>query len=115
MVIARGDVVWVDFGAPRGSEPAKIRPSLVIHDDWLNESGVATIVLIPFTSQVRLQAFPGNVFIPAAASGLDKDAVAVVPQIGPVSRESIEPHPVGHLPGYLMAEVSAAVRLLLAV
>ncbi|CCE74729.1 type II toxin-antitoxin system PemK/MazF family toxin [Clavibacter nebraskensis] len=114
-MISRGDVVWVDVGAPRGSEPAKIRPALVIQDDWINESGVATIVIIPFTSQVRLQVFPGNVFIPAAASGLGKDSVAVVPQIGPVSREFIEPYPVGHLPGYLMAEVSAAVRLLLAV
>jgi mRNA interferase MazF len=55
------------------------------------------------------------VFIPAAASGLGKDSVAVIPQLGPVSREFIEPYPVGHLPGYLMAEVSAAVRLLLAV
>jgi mRNA interferase MazF len=107
--------VWVDFGAPRGSEPAKIRPSLVIQDDWLTESANATIVLIPFTSQVRLQVFPGNVFIPAAASGLGKDSVAVIPQLGPVSREFIDPYPVGHLPGYLMAEVSAAVRLLLAV
>ncbi|WP_254654418.1 type II toxin-antitoxin system PemK/MazF family toxin [Clavibacter tessellarius] len=115
MVISRGDVVWVDFGAPRGSEPAKIRPSLVIQDDWLTESANATIVLIPFTSQVRLQVFPGNVFIPAAASGLGKDSVAVIPQLGPVSREFIDPYPVGHLPGYIMAEVSAAVRLLLAV
>jgi mRNA interferase MazF len=41
--------------------------------------------------------------------------VAVVSRIGPVSREFIEPYPVGRLPGYLMAEVSAAVRLLLAV
>lgn len=107
--------MWVDFGAPRGSEPAKIRPSLVIQDDWLTESANATIVLIPFTSQVRLQVFPGNVFIPAAASGLGKDSVAVIPQLGPVSREFIDPSPAGHLPGYLMAEVSAAVRLLLAV
>ncbi len=107
--------MWVDFGAPRGSEPAKIRPSLVIQDDWLTESANATIVLIPFTSQVRLQVFPGNVFIPAAASGLGKDSVAVIPQLGPVGREFIDPYPVGHLPGYLMAEVSAAVRLLLAV
>lgn len=107
--------MWVDFGAPRGSEPAKIRPSLVIQDDWLTESANATIVLIPFTSQVRLQVFPGNVFIPAATSGLGKDSVAVIPQLGPVSREFIDPYPVGHLPGYLMAEVSAAVRLLLAV
>ncbi|KZC96494.1 transcription elongation factor GreAB [Clavibacter tessellarius] len=114
-MISRGDVVWVDFGAPRGSEPAKIRPSLVIQDDWLTESANATIVLIPFTSQVRLQVFPGNVFIPAAASGLGKDSVAVIPQLGPVSREFIDPYPVGHLPGYIMAEVSAAVRLLLAV
>lgn len=36
----------------------------------------------------------GNVLIPVDASGLGKESVAVVSQVGPVSRESREAHPV---------------------
>lgn len=35
MVISHGDVVWVDLGVPRGSEPARIRPAVVMQEDWL--------------------------------------------------------------------------------
>lgn len=111
MVIARGDVVWVDFGQPRGSEPAKVRPALVLQEDWLLATEINTVIVVPLTSNLRLEAFPGNALIPEAASGLDKDSVAVVSQIGPVSREFLDPHPVGHVPEYLLAKVADGVRL----
>lgn len=110
-MISRGDVVWVDFGSPRGSEPAKIRPAIVLQADWLNASDVSTVLVVPLTSNVRLKLFPGNVLIPAETSGLERDSIAVVSQFGPVSREFIDPYPAGHLPGYLMTEVATGVRL----
>jgi mRNA interferase MazF len=113
VVIRRGDVVWVDFGAPRGSEPAKIRPALVVQDDWLLASQIKTVSVVPLTSNTALDAFPGNVLVPAAASGLEKDSVAVVSQIGPVSREFVDPFPAGRLPAYLVARVDDGVRLVL--
>lgn len=111
MVIARGDVVWVDFGEPRGSEPAKVRPTVVFQDDWLLATSINTILVIPLTSNLAQEAFPGNVLIPAIASGLDKDSVALVTQLGPVSREYIQPFAAGHLPPYLLNELSAGVHL----
>jgi mRNA interferase MazF len=115
VVIARGDVVWVDFGAPRGSEPAMVRPAVVVQEDWLNASRIATVVIVPLTSDLRLGLFPGNVVVPAAASGLERDSVAVVSQVGPVSRESLEPYPVGHLPGHALSEIATGIRLVLGV
>jgi mRNA interferase MazF len=115
MVIARGDVVWVDFGSPRGSEPAKVRPSVVMQADWLNASDIATVVMVPLTSNLRLHVFPGNVLVPATATGLDRDSVAIVSQVGPVSREFVEPYPVGTLPAYILSAITAGVRLTLAV
>ena len=115
MVIARGDVVWVDFGAPRGSEPAMIRPAVVVQDDWLTASDIATVVIVPLTSNLRLGVFPGNVVIPAVASGLERDSVAVVSQVGPVSREFLEPYPVGHLPRHALREIATGIRLVLGV
>lgn len=83
MVIAHGDVVWVDFGVPRGSEPAKVRPAVVMQEDWLPAANIATVLVVPLTSNVALEAFPGHVLVHREASTLDRDSVAVVSQWGP--------------------------------
>jgi mRNA interferase MazF len=111
VVIARGDVVWVDFGSPRGSEPAKIRPSVVMQEYWLLASNISTVLVVPLTSNTGLEGFPGNVLVAVEASGLEKDSVAIVSQLGPVSREFIDPYPAGHLPAYVLNKVSAGIRL----
>lgn len=110
-MIARGDIVWVDFGQPRGSEPAKIRPAVVFQDDWLLATSINTVLVIPLTSNLAQEAFPGNVPIPTVASGLERDSVALVTQLGPVSREYLQPFSIGHLPPYLLNELDAGVRL----
>jgi len=115
VVPARGDITWVDFGEPRGSEPAKRRPAIVIQDDWLLATRINTVLVVPLTSNTALDAFPGNVLIAAEASGLDRDSVANVSQVGPVSREFLDPFPVGRVPAYLMRQVSDGVRLALGV
>ncbi|MGO1582193.1 MAG: type II toxin-antitoxin system PemK/MazF family toxin [Actinomycetaceae bacterium] len=114
-MISHGDVVWVDFGSPRGSEPAKRRPAVVIQEDWLLASRIATVLVAPLTSNVALEAFPGNVLVPVEASGLDKDSVAVVSQVGPVSREFLDPHPVGHVPSYVLSKIADGIRLVMGI
>lgn len=110
-MIRRGDIVWVDFGVPRGSESAKVRPALVLEADYVLESTLNTVLLVPLTSNVRHQRFPGNVLVPRAASELESDSVALVTQLGPVSREFIDPFPVSSLPKYLLRQVEDGVRL----
>ena len=111
MVIAHGDIVWIDFGAPRESEPAKIRPAVVMQEDWLLATEIATALVVPLTSNLALAAFPGNVLVPADFSALSKDSVAVVSQLGPVSREFLDPYPAGHLPGYVLSKIADGIRL----
>lgn len=110
-MIAHGDVVWVDFGSPRGSDPAKRRPAVVLQEDWLLATAIATVLVVPLTSNVALEAFPGNVLVPVDASGLDRDSVAVVSQLGPVSREFVDPFPVGRVPAYVLSKIADGVRL----
>ena len=114
-MISHGDVVWVDFGSPRGSEPAKRRPAVVMQEDWLLATQIATVLVVPLTSNVALEAFPGNVLVPVDASGLGRDSVAVVSQVGPVSREFLEPHPVGHVPSYVLSKVADGIRLVMGI
>ncbi|WP_335589196.1 type II toxin-antitoxin system PemK/MazF family toxin [Frondihabitans sp. 762G35] len=101
----------VDFGSPRGSEPAKIRPAVVTQENWLLATDIGTVLVVPLTSNTALEGFPGNVLVPAAVSGLAKDSVAVVSQIGPVSRRFVDPYPAGHLAAFTLARIAAGVRL----
>lgn len=102
-MIRRGAVVWVNFGSPRGLEPAKTRPAIVLQDNWLNDSAINSVIVIPLTSNISHQRFPGNVFISSAASVLERDSVALVTQVGAVSKEFLEPHAVSELPRFLFS------------
>ena len=114
-MISHGDVVWLDFGSPRGSEPAKRRPAVVMQEQWLLATEIATVLVVPLTSNTALEAFPGNVLVPVDASGLGQDSVAVVSQVGPVSREFVEPYPVGRVPSYVLSKIAEGLRLVLGI
>ncbi len=108
-MIRRGEVCWVDFGQPRGSAPAKRRPAVVVQSDQYNKSRIATIVVLPITSNTALARHPGNVFLPALASGLPKDSVVNVSQPMTVDRADVDSTAV-ILPDNLVDAVDAGLR-----
>ncbi|MFL6262684.1 MAG: type II toxin-antitoxin system PemK/MazF family toxin [Thermoanaerobaculia bacterium] len=69
LVIRQGEVYWLQFGAPEGSEPAGRRPALVVQDDRFNRSAISTIVVAAVTSNLRLAAMPGNVRLRRGEAG----------------------------------------------
>lgn len=96
-MITRGDVWWADLAAPTGSGPGFRRPVVVVQADALNRSRIATVVCVPITSNLKWAKAPGNVSLPAAATGLPKDSVANVAQIVSVDKDLLTSR-VGHLP-----------------
>ena len=112
-MVTRGDVHWCDLGEPSGSAPAKRRPVLILQADEYNRSRLATTIVAVLTSNIALAAMPGNVFLPAAATGLPKDSVASVTALVTVDRRDLDPHPAGHVPGHLIREVEQGVRRIL--
>ena len=69
----RGEIWWADLGEPRGSEPGLRRPVLIIQDDLLTQSALATLMVVPLTSNIRRALAVGNVLLPAKQTGLAKD------------------------------------------
>ena len=112
-MVIRGDVHWCDLGEPRGSAPAKRRPVLVIQADEYNRSRLATAIVAVITSSTALAEMPGNVFLPAHASGLPKDSVVNVTALATVDRRSLDPDPVGRVPSHIMQEIEAGLRQVL--
>ena len=107
-MIQRGHVYWVDLGAPEGSRPAKRRPVLVVQADAFNQSRLATTLVAVITSNTNLAAMPGNVFLPASASGLPRDSVVNVTALVAVDKVELD-GPVGALPSVLLRRVDSGL------
>ena len=109
----RGEIWWVDFGQPFGSEPGFRRPALVVQADPFNESLIATVVLVPLTRNVTLARAPGNVLCRPRDTGLRHPSVANVSQATFADRKRVVER-AGVLPPRLMARVEEGLRLVLA-
>lgn len=109
-MVTRGDVHWCDLGEPAGSGPAKRRPVLIIQADEYNRSRLATTIVAVLTSHTALAAMPGNIFLPAIASGLPKDSVVNITALATIDRRALDPHPAGQIAGHLMTEVEHGLR-----
>ncbi len=111
-MIDRGGVYWAVLGEVSGSRPAKRRPVLVVQSDAYNASALSTVVAVVLTSNTALAAMPGNVFVPATASGLPRDSVVNVTGIVTLDEDDLT-EMAGHLPSYLQTEVDQGLRRVL--
>ena len=96
MVIGQGDVAWASLADPAGSAPGFRRPVAVVQGDAFNASRLATVVVVPLTSNLRWASAPGNVLLPSKRTGLPRNSVANVSQIVAIDR-SILTERVGRL------------------
>lgn len=108
-LIRRGQVWWVDFGEPRGSEPGFLHPALVLQRDEVNASSLATVVVCVLTRNKRFARAPGNTLLPKAQTGLPRDSVVNASQIATVDRDDLQ-ELAGVLPKSLLEKVDAGVR-----
>jgi mRNA interferase MazF len=112
VVVTQGDVLWASLSEPSGSDHGFRRPVVVVQGDAFNASRIATVVVVPLTSNLRWAAAPGNVFLESRSTGLPKESVANVSQIVAVDR-SILSERVGHVTERELALVLAGIDLVL--
>jgi mRNA interferase MazF len=113
VVIERGEVWWADLGEPDGSEPGYRRPVVIVQSDGFNRSRLRTVIAVVLMTNVRLVEAPGNVLLPAKATGLPKDSVANVSQVITVDRDFLLER-AGRIRGQLLQDVDKGLRLALA-
>jgi mRNA interferase MazF len=105
----RGQVWWGDLGEARGSAPAGRRPLVIVSDDTFNQSRIATVTVVPVTTNLRWAKAPGNVFLPRGAGGLREDSVANVTQVATVDRVDLGEQ-LGKLEAGLVQQLDAGLR-----
>lgn len=113
-MIERNAIYWADLGESSGSRPAKRRPVLVVQADPYNASRLATVLAAVITSNTALAAMPGNVFLPAAVTGLPRDSVVNVTALVTLNKTDLTDR-VGDLPLTLAHEVDRGLRRVLGI
>ncbi len=111
-MIRQGGIWWAEQLEPRGSEPGYRRPVVVVQCDAFNRSRINTLLCVAITSNLRLAAAPGNVLLPADASGLPRDSVANVSQVITLDRQFLTER-VSSLPHGLVEAILGGIVLVL--
>jgi mRNA interferase MazF len=108
----RGEIWWAQLPPPRGSEPAKKRPVLIIQGDEYNQSALNTIICISITSNILLAKAPPNFLLEKGISGLDKTSVINFSQITTVDKSYFLEH-ITMLPKKYIEIVNFRIRQIL--
>lgn len=95
---------WIDLD--------KRRPCVVVSSEDVLAVNVWQTHVVPITSNVFRAGIAGNVLLPAAASGLPKDSVAVPLGLELIDR-SILNEQAGRLPRVLVDDIDAGLRAIL--
>ncbi len=108
----RGDIWWASLRPPAGSEPGHRRPVLIVQSDHFNKSRINTVVVSILTSNLRLQAAPGNVLLKKRITRLARDSVVNVSQVVTLDKSFLAQR-ISTLPPDRMIEVDEGLRLVL--
>jgi len=111
-VIQQGDVYWVNFGLPQGSEAGFSRPVVVVQNNLVNASRINTVIVCPLTSNVSRAKAPGNVLVRAGEVGLDDDSVVNVSLINHLNKDQLGDY-VGTLEGARLFDILDGIQRLL--
>lgn len=108
----RGEIWWANLPDPRGSEPGFRRPVLIIQANSFNKSRIQTVIVAAMFSNLHLAGAPGNILLPAKATGLPRDSVLNVSQLLSLDRSFLIEH-VGTISNRLQESVDEGLRLVL--
>jgi len=109
----RGEIWWAELPEPVAYEPGYRRPLLIVQSDAFNSSRIQTVVGVALTTNLRLAAAPGNVFVTPDESGLPTDSVINVSQIVTADRVFFI-EPVRTVGAHVMSQVEDGLRTVLA-
>jgi mRNA interferase MazF len=97
---------------PKGSGAGFRRPVVIIQSDDLNRSGIATVICVPLTSNIKWALAPGNVHLSASVTGLPRNSVAIASLIISIDRGLLIER-VGRLPRQKLGLLLAGIDIVL--
>jgi mRNA interferase MazF len=109
----KSDVYYADLPSPTGSEQGGFRPVLVFQNHTINQY-TQTVIIIPFTTNLKRLKMPSSVFISKGSGGLSADSVALCHQIAVISLKRLRNY-IGTLPDDLIKQIDEKLLFTLGV
>ena len=109
MKIRRGDIFLTQLDPVVGSEQGRIRPVLIIQNDFGNKVSPITIIA-PLTTKIYSKDFATNVFLLKKDSGLKVDSTILLNQIRTIDKKRMIKR-ISNLDSELMRRVDIAIRI----
>ena len=111
-MIRQGDVYWIEFEEPEGSEPGYKHPHVVVQNNLFNHSRINTVLVCPLTSNLKRANSPGNVLLNKGEANLTKPCVINISQIFTVDKSQLGDY-IGTLSSERLRQVLDGIKLLL--
>lgn len=111
MKIERGGVYVADLNPPRGTEPGKQRPVVVVQTDLLNVHHPSTLVC-PLTSHVRTETRYLRIHLKHGEAGLTKKSDIMVDQLRAIDNRRLVKR-LGSLPSAAMIQLTENLKIIL--
>jgi mRNA interferase MazF len=107
----RGDV-WLASLDPRGTEPGKTRPVLIVQAQALLDAGHPSTLVVPLTTRLVDDTEPLRVRVKAAGR-LRRESDLLVDQLRAIDNRRLIEGPLTRLPHATMRQVEDAIRAVL--
>ncbi len=107
-----GDIYTVEIPASNGHEQAGTRPAIIVQAPRF-ENQLPTVLIVPLTSQLAAQAFPGTFLIhPDSENSLNMTSVALVFQLRAIDKRRLR-RMIGRLSTSHLAQLHQHIKTLL--
>lgn len=107
----KGDIYLANLNPVVGSEQAGMRPVVIVQNSLLNRFS-RTVVVIPFTTNLKRAELPSSVLVTADAGGLKEDSVALCSQIRVLDKSRLTTR-LGKLSDQMMKEIEDTLAFVL--
>ena len=104
----RGQVWLADLNPPRGTEPGKTRPVLIVQAQALLDAGHPSTLIVPLTTNVVTHAEPLRVHVPATGR-LRRRSDLLIDQLRAIDNRRLVQGPLAQLGPQLMHRVDEAI------
>ena len=105
----RGEIWLADLDPPRGTEPGKTRPVLIVQTQALLDAGHPSTLVVPLTTELVPAAEPLRVRV-TAAGRLRRASDLLIDQLRAIDNRRLTQGPLTRLSHSQMSDVAAAIR-----
>jgi mRNA interferase MazF len=108
-VATRGEIWLANLDPPRGTEPGKTRPVLIVQAQALLDAGHPSTLVVPLTTKLVDDAEPLRIRV-APADRLRRASDLLIDQLRAIDNRRLVDGPLTRLSPEMMGEVATAIR-----